>query len=752
MSRPPASRDFTKPQTYTVTGRNGAKKVFTVTVNKMPASDRKNILTIGFPGEFPTIVSGTDIIVCVPENVDVTGLPPTFVLSPLANASPPSGTPLNLSQPQKITVTAQDGSTQVYTVAAAKAKDVNRLTWHRSASGNWSDGSKWRTASGEQAAPAAEGRTDYILNFSVAGDYDAAHDLQQGFQLNQLNLATGQGKTIKLTGNRLAFTTNRAAGIPPAIQVTAIGQRGVITNPLELTGDVAVNMSPHSEVTLEGRISGDGRLVLNSTDPNPSHDNYHYMACRLRIDGKGNTYRGGTVIQSGRFMLFSNDRGLGTGPLTLHENGRIWIVISHKITNPLISHGGLIEGDGSWNAPVTLSSDLRVSGNMTFHETGGGMSGPGGLTMIGSGGHWGWVNAGTTQLCGMNTYAGRTRVVRGTLLLKKATALYAGDTTKWTPANISVHAPATLRLSVGGQDEFTGEQASLLLKNLTAGIDSNGLMGGSFFCIDTANATGPVTISANIADAQGPGGGWFFFKKAGAGTMELTGVNTYTGQTFLDGGTLIVSSLNHVAGGKPGSSLGAPTTPEAGTIEIAADCGLTYTGQGEATDRILDLTGYNPQTVTLDQSGSGLLKFTSDVVYSGYGHAKTIVLQGSTAGTGEIAGKIANPRDRKGAATTSITKTGTGVWTLSGVNSLTGSTKVARGVLAIASVSSLGGGAVEIEQDAKLQLNYTGTRRVAALTIGGAAQPAGTYGSTASPATHKDDTCFSGPGTLTVAP
>ena len=72
------------------------------------------------------------------------------------------------------------------------------------------------------------------------------------------------------------------------------------------------------------------------------------------------------------------------------------------------------------------------------------------------------------------------------------------------------------------------------------------------------------------------------------------------------------------------------------------------------------------------------------------------------------------------------------------------------GVVAI--VSSLGGGIVEIEKDAKLQLNYTGTRQVAALTINGAAQPAGTYGSTASPATHKDDIRFSGPGTVTVAP
>jgi len=50
-------------------------------------------------------------------------------------------------------------------------------------------------------------------------------------------------------------------------------------------------------------------------------------------------------------------------------------------------------------------------------------------------------------------------------------------------------------------------------------------------------------------------------------------------------------------------------------------------------------------------------------------------------------------------------------------------------------------------------LNYAGTRKIAALTLnGGAAQAAGTYGSTASPATHKNDTCFSGPGTVTVAP
>ena len=217
-------------------------------------------------------------------------------------------------------------------------------------------------------------------------------------------------------------------------------------------------------------------------------------------------------------------------------------------------------------------------------------------------------------------------------------------------------------------------------------------------------------------------------RRPAAGTVELTGTNTYTGQTFVEAGTLIVSSLNRVQGGQPHSSLGAPTTPEAGTIELAADCGLTYTGQGEATDRILDLTGNHPQTVTLDQSGSGLLKFTSDFVFTGFGHNKTIVLTGSTAGTGELAGNIADPYDRQGAATTALTKTGTGTWTLSGTNTYTGPTTVAEGTLSLANSRSLGDKTdIYVSDGATLDLNFTGEMRIRKLYLDGKLQPAGTY-------------------------
>ena len=73
------------------------------------------------------------------------------------------------------------------------------------------------------------------------------------------------------------------------------------------------------------------------------------------------------------------------------------------------------------------------------------------------------------------------------------------------------------------------------------------------------------------------------------------------------------------------------------------------------------------------------------------------------------------------------------------------------GVLACSSAASLGGGSLDISTGAKLQLNYAGTRQVAALTFnGGGVLPDGTYGSTASPATNKDDTHFAGSGTVTV--
>ncbi len=158
----------------------------------------------------------------------------------------------------------------------------------------------------------------------------------------------------------------------------------------------------------------------------------------------------------------------------------------------------------------------------------------------------------------------------------------------------------------------------------------------------------------------------------GSNTQILSGTNnSYTGKTVIMKGVLQVMSVKSVGAGN--SSLGAPTSVANGTIVLgdSANTGtLKYAGAGDTSDRVLNLAGTTSGGV-IDQSGTGLLKFTSAMTATGAG-AKTLTLQGSTAGTGELAGAITN----SAGGAISLLKTGTGAWILSGANSFTGTTTI----------------------------------------------------------------------------
>ncbi|MEY2480190.1 MAG: hypothetical protein QOI04_1117 [Verrucomicrobiota bacterium] len=154
------------------------------------------------------------------------------------------------------------------------------------------------------------------------------------------------------------------------------------------------------------------------------------------------------------------------------------------------------------------------------------------------------------------------------------------------------------------------------------------------------------------------------------GVVQLTGTNTYSGNTTITGGATLKISAIGIAGAS--GNIGTGTT-----INFGGGSGsgtLLYTGTGETTDRVINLAG-TTGGATIDQSGTGLLKFTGTNTATGNG-TKTLTLQGSTAGTGEISGTIVNST-----SATSLTKTGTGKWTLSGNNSFTGTTTVSGGTL-----------------------------------------------------------------------
>ena len=89
-----------------------------------------------------------------------------------------------------------------------------------------------------------------------------------------------------------------------------------------------------------------------------------------------------------------------------------------------------------------------------------------------------------------------------------------------------------------------------------------------------------------------------------------------------------------------------------------------------------------------------------------------------------------------------LSKQGAGTLTLAGRNTYSGTTAVQGGVLALANQAALGEGLLNISSGAKVALNFTGQSYVSQLTLGGAVQAAGTYGSSSSSATNKNDTLF----------
>ena len=90
--------------------------------------------------------------------------------------------------------------------------------------------------------------------------------------------------------------------------------------------------------------------------------------------------------------------------------------------------------------------------------------------------------------------------------------------------------------------------------------------------------------------------------------------------------------------------------------------------------------------------------------------------------------------DRARKATTAVTKSGTGTWTLSGTNTYTGPTTVRQGTLSLASARSLGAEAdVYISEGATLDLTFAGEMRIRKLYLDGKLQAAGTYSAANAP-------------------
>ncbi len=288
-------------------------------------------------------------------------------------------------------------------------------------------------------------------------------------------------------------------------------------------------------------------------------------------------YAGGTTVSSGTLVL-GNNAALGTGGLT--ANGGVTDLHGFNPTvSSLSGLAGLITNNGASNSLLTVNQGATTTFGGTISD------GPTNkVALIKSG-------AGASLLGGSNAYSGTTAVNGGMLQFAMPNSLYAGNMANWTPANISVAGSATLAVNIGGPTDFTPAQAATLLTNLSASTSSSGLEANAAFGFDVTNATGTVTYSGQITDSTA---GPLRIAEFGTGTLMLTGTNTYTGGTFVNSGTMIVTNPAGIEDGTnltvgnasafpaaapivpaPVAGLAAAAVPEPGTLALVAAAALS---------------------------------------------------------------------------------------------------------------------------------------------------------------------------------
>jgi autotransporter-associated beta strand protein len=206
-----------------------------------------------------------------------------------------------------------------------------------------------------------------------------------------------------------------------------------------------------------------------------------------------------------------------------------------------------------------------------------------------------------------------------------------------------------------------------LLANITGLITGGTLMGSASGEL-AVTTVADLNISSTIADNGGATG----LIKSGAGTLTLTGVNTFGGGTTVNQGMLQFSGA-----GTLGSTGGTLTVNTGGTLN------LNGTSQG-----VGNFTG------------------TGGSIHNNATAAGVTLTIGNGNGTGgNYAGVIAD--HTSGTGTVALTKTGTGTLTLSGTNTYSDGTTISDGILRIGSngtTGTLGSGPVDIGSGTTLQI------------------------------------------------
>jgi autotransporter-associated beta strand protein len=334
------------------------------------------------------------------------------------------------------------------------------------------------------------------------------------------------------------------------------------------------------------------------------------------------------------------------GVLVLNGTGANNLVLDNQASGSSMTIQGTVPG-GTGALSLRLSAadnTVNAVGTINISAVIGQGATASGITKVGGG---------TLTLSGGNTYTGGTRIDAGSLALGASNVLANSGT-------INVNG-GTLALSTFSD---TVGAVTLTSGNITG---TTGVLTGTSYSVQSG------TISAILS---GTGG----LTKTTNGTVTLTRGNTFSGATTINGGTLSVSIMSNGGGG---SGVGASSN--AATNLILNGGTLEYTGTSNITTDRLFSVGSSGGGIAVSSSGSLIFNGTGSIGFNSQTGSRTLTLGGT--GTGSLAVGIT---DVTGGGLVAIDKRGTGTWTLSGNNTLTGGLSIFQGRIILGSANAIG--------------------------------------------------------------
>lgn len=545
-------------------------------------------------------------------------------------------------------------------------------------SGNWSDASKWSTQgygytnitkgsagiANDTSTTFADGATAIapINNVGLLKYYDAF--------INGGNITLDTSPTVQrfslLDGTLAASASNPTLTVNDAFALAGgtFTGAGSIAALSTTTVSFANTIAGGAKVISSGAVTWADGASLNLTD----------SGSRWTLPGvaMGQTASSTLTIGNGASLSIT-----GGGSLSIGAAGVV------SVLNSSIS--GTISNAGSFSADAT--SQINSIGGFTNSGSAvidGALAGSGVTN-----------NVGLLVLNGTNSYTGNTTINAGAVKFGSLASIGGsgasifvkdGGAVAFSPGATDAGFLSRIHSSSTGALALTSADAATNLDFTSGALAPLANMG--IGAVDNVTYTGIYTPAAGSPYRLGGGGGALNFTPAIAGTasviignngssgsVTLNAANSYSGITTIKGGVLAVQLL---ANGGAASPIGSSDNSAS---NLVIDGGALASTGAATTDRLFTI-GANG--ATLDGSG-GALNFTNTGVLaaSGIGN-RTLVLAG-TNGANVLVPALADPASGK----TSLTKIGTGIWTLgNALNSYSGDTTILEGALRV------GGGAV----------------------------------------------------------